>query len=500
MNFKETKKYGILLGCTLLILLLTSLVYGATYYVSTSGNDAYSGTSNQPFRTIQHAADIAQSGDKVKVRAGVYYERIELKNSGTPESPIVFEGTRGSGGEWLTIIDGSDATSGWVAAPEVGTGVYKKDLGYVPYAMILDGDKNIARIHEDYGRMFAVLRRAADATYESKYSRGEVPLAVSYWDGIEAYFGYKAGMTYISIEDGGDGNPNNRNVRSSPGGGHLGNCWNCWPPGQAVLINDVSYNTIKDFVIRGARYSVFIRGSGAYNNIIEDSKLMNGQGRIWLVDGTHDNIIRNNDMENNMLGFEDYPPGAWGRQTNQEIPTDYEYESLVKFGIYKNLKYVSKGASGIKISSAGGNNVINGNNIHDGFVGIKIFRTSDTKVYGNKINNMCSTGIVVFDGVFNTDIYDNTLYNGNANMRLEKLERGGRLVGIYRNEFSLPPYFGKHIYLHVSVRNVTPSNIAQIDIYNNKFSGANKIITKSGWLDNGLISDISIFNNIISAN
>ena len=66
-----------------------------TYYVATienGGNDNNPGTNSLPFRTIQHAANIAQPGNTVHVKAGTYYERISMINSGTPRNPIVFEG------------------------------------------------------------------------------------------------------------------------------------------------------------------------------------------------------------------------------------------------------------------------------------------------------------------------------------------------------------------------------------------------------------------------
>jgi parallel beta-helix repeat protein len=49
-----------------------------TYYVSTTGNDSNPGTSASPFKTIQKAANTAQSGDSVSVLAGNYPERVTV--------------------------------------------------------------------------------------------------------------------------------------------------------------------------------------------------------------------------------------------------------------------------------------------------------------------------------------------------------------------------------------------------------------------------------------
>jgi len=55
---------------------------GKTYYVSPSGNDSNPGTIDQPFKTIQHAADIVVAGETVLIRDGVYNEHVEPANSG----------------------------------------------------------------------------------------------------------------------------------------------------------------------------------------------------------------------------------------------------------------------------------------------------------------------------------------------------------------------------------------------------------------------------------
>ena len=79
----------------------------ATLYVDVNGADTNTGSYNNPFRTIQKAADVVKPGDAVKVRPGVYYERVSIRTSGLPGQPITFEGESG------TIVDGSDAPNRW---------------------------------------------------------------------------------------------------------------------------------------------------------------------------------------------------------------------------------------------------------------------------------------------------------------------------------------------------------------------------------------------------
>ncbi len=71
-----------------LVLLLLAGVSGSfaqnksSFYVSTTGSDANPGTQAAPWRTIQHAADVACAGSTVSVRGGVYQELVTIKSSG----------------------------------------------------------------------------------------------------------------------------------------------------------------------------------------------------------------------------------------------------------------------------------------------------------------------------------------------------------------------------------------------------------------------------------
>ena len=61
---------------------------GATWWVATNGSDTAPGSSASPFATIQHAMDVAQPGDGVRVKAGVYYQTLDTPRSGTASAPI----------------------------------------------------------------------------------------------------------------------------------------------------------------------------------------------------------------------------------------------------------------------------------------------------------------------------------------------------------------------------------------------------------------------------
>ncbi|QDY82696.1 DUF5123 domain-containing protein [Paenibacillus polymyxa] len=77
---------------------------GAEYYVATSGSDSNAGTSDAPWKTLQHAADTVPPGSKVYVRGGVYKEKLKITRSGSAsQGPIVFA----SYGNETAIVDGT---------------------------------------------------------------------------------------------------------------------------------------------------------------------------------------------------------------------------------------------------------------------------------------------------------------------------------------------------------------------------------------------------------
>lgn len=80
---------------------------GATFFVSTTGNDANPGTSASPWRTIQHAANTVHAGDTVQVQGGVYNESVTISGSGNATSGyITFQSAPGQ----TAILDGTGVT------------------------------------------------------------------------------------------------------------------------------------------------------------------------------------------------------------------------------------------------------------------------------------------------------------------------------------------------------------------------------------------------------
>ena len=77
----------------------------ATYYIATGGNDAGSGSSDAPFRTLARGVRAAIAGDTVVVRSGVYGHEAAATGGDddtSQHSPVVLSNS-GSPGAWITI-------------------------------------------------------------------------------------------------------------------------------------------------------------------------------------------------------------------------------------------------------------------------------------------------------------------------------------------------------------------------------------------------------------
>lgn len=87
------------------------LLFGATYYVATDGNDSNPGTIGSPFETVTKGAGVLQPGDTLYVRGGTYYQTAWAPSSGTAASPVTISGYPGE----TVVMDGvyTNPSSSW---------------------------------------------------------------------------------------------------------------------------------------------------------------------------------------------------------------------------------------------------------------------------------------------------------------------------------------------------------------------------------------------------
>ncbi|MBF0593344.1 MAG: right-handed parallel beta-helix repeat-containing protein [Candidatus Omnitrophica bacterium] len=103
-------------------------VSATDYYVSArDGDDTFSGTFNEPFRTIQKCSKVAQAGDTCNIRQGTYREMVTISNSGTIDMPVTF---RPFSGETVTV-SGADSVTGWTVYKD---NIYVANVGLLPTA------------------------------------------------------------------------------------------------------------------------------------------------------------------------------------------------------------------------------------------------------------------------------------------------------------------------------------------------------------------------------
>ncbi len=86
-----------------LFVLFPRTVSAATYYVAINGSDTNLGTITSPWKTINYAADMLNSGDTLFIRGGAYSETVSVLRSGTSQSPITITGYPGE----TAVIDGN---------------------------------------------------------------------------------------------------------------------------------------------------------------------------------------------------------------------------------------------------------------------------------------------------------------------------------------------------------------------------------------------------------
>lgn len=152
IKVNNTKKRHAFLTFVFFILGLN--LFGATYYVSTSGSNSNSGTTaGSPFLTIQYAMNTASSGDVIVIASGTYNLAVTASKSVTFDiegqsvtikslrmktagADISISATT-AGGE-LFISDSLDLTTGLVKI----TGTAAADLKLLPGCKLLGGNKN----------------------------------------------------------------------------------------------------------------------------------------------------------------------------------------------------------------------------------------------------------------------------------------------------------------------------------------------------------------------
>ena len=98
---------------TLLLSGNLSLINAKTIVVNNQmaeAKDSNPGTFTQPLRTVQAGANLAQAGDTILVKAGIYREEVKPPRSGTRDKPITYLAAPRD----IVSIRGSEQIANWV--------------------------------------------------------------------------------------------------------------------------------------------------------------------------------------------------------------------------------------------------------------------------------------------------------------------------------------------------------------------------------------------------
>ncbi len=295
---------------------------GATWWVAVNGNDGASGGSSAPFATLQKAMTMAQPGDQIRLRPGVYYQTAETGRAGRADA-LIHVIADGPG----VILDGSDpayhARSDW---RDDGGGVWS-----VPYTgttrivvadstMRLYAQGTLAALQSnangvtqgwaaDGSRLYVKLEGGASPVGRrlnvGRHNVG-IYLDNDYWhvQGVELrHFGTTTGGCGIYVRYA-SGCVIDRNTLYSMGG-------------KAILLRVLSANTLVEHnVIRDFRISTWpwaavkahieedagISNRGGRGNVIRFNRVTGNFNGIDAADGTDDeNIAADCDIHDNVL-------------------------------------------------------------------------------------------------------------------------------------------------------------------------------------------------------
>lgn len=103
------------------------------YFVEpVSGNDSNPGTFADPWKTLQHAATLADPGDNIIAMPGEYREQVQTFNSGAPLSPVSFISYE----KGKAVVKCSETVSGW---EQYEGPVYRVLIDWVPNQVFENG-------------------------------------------------------------------------------------------------------------------------------------------------------------------------------------------------------------------------------------------------------------------------------------------------------------------------------------------------------------------------
>ncbi|AUS26820.1 right-handed parallel beta-helix repeat-containing protein [Paenibacillus sp. P2(2022)] len=374
---------------------------GTEYYVSTIGSDSNAGTSDAPWKTLQHAADTVSPGSKVYVRGGVYKEKLKITRSGSAsQGPIVFA----SYGNETAIIDGTGlSVSGNEGLIELADVDYVTIQGFeirnfttasknaVPTGIYVHGAGSFINLSDN---KIHDIKNTATPTGKDRLGRDAHGIAV---------YGTKAPASIHNLTISGN-ELYNLVLGSSESLVLNGNVNGFAVTSNLIHDNDnigidligfegTAPNTAFDQVRNG-----LVKGNRVYNNSVRNNPSYksddNSAGGIY-VDGGKDNIIEQNYSYNNDIGVEIASEHAGKATSNITVRSNVIYNNRltgIAMGAYDDER-------GSTVNSKIVNNTLYKNDtLDDGSGQLLVQYDTRNNVIKNNIFVASSTDVLIYNG------------------------------------------------------------------------------------------------------
>ena len=432
---------------TILMLMLCAAgaLCAAEIHVAKSGNDKNPGSADAPFATIKKASRVVKPGDVVKIGPGIFREQIYFKCNGTEDAPIVFAGTRGKDGEYLTIVESPGRTlSEWTPAPELGTNVWKTPIARRPDLIMMDGymiayvnrytmelkpwaelpkelDQNMfwGAFGPNCKRLpgFDLLKLPPDIWVTHSYfgKRKE-----QFWPTIgNVLTGWHDGNLYLRFAN--DDKPEEHSFTATYEDG--------------FIVQNVSNLIYRNLHMRASRKQFNIQGTSSHITI-EKCLLMHGGVRIHIDPTVTDTVIRDNVLTSGFIRSD-----LFGHRSHREM------RSCLLYLIFKYIIGQSS-SDDLGVRDFGKNTKIIDNIIMQGLIGMDAFGPG-VEVSGNVIRQMSSVGITTGEatiGVF----HHNLVMDCGIPLRIHRLrhKRVKREEYHYSNLYVQPRDVGSQMFVH----------------------------------------------------
>lgn len=424
-----------------------------TFYVAQDGNDVNPGTKRAPFRTIQHAADLAQPGDVISVRAGIYRERVSPPRGGTSDAKrITYQAASGE----KVIITGADEITNWV---QVMGDVWTKSLPnsffetFNPYRDVIHGDwfDPKGRVHHT-GKVYIdgeglaeaaslddVLNGSADeALWFGRVDATHTTIWAQFKDGdpnrhhVEinvrqtVFYPEKTGINYITVR-----------------GFILENAATQWAPPTAEQTGVIGPHWSKGWIIENnvVRNSICSGISlGKYGDEWDNTSANTAQGYVktiqralangWSRDRIGHHSIRNNTIYNcGQAGIVGSLGGAFSTITGNSV-----------YNIHVGQTFAGEEIAAIKLHAAV-DVLISHNNIYDAPLGMWLdWMAQGTLISDNLFHdNQMDVYVEVNHGPF---VFANNLFLSPISLR--DLSKGGAYVhNLFAGTIDVRPYGGR---------------------------------------------------------